>query len=389
MRLVCPNCGAQYEVPVDVIPQNGRDVQCSSCGHTWFQPHPENDAALAEELDQVPDQAAYSDDLPDAAEPDHDHDHENDPSVATDPAEIEFEDETETEIETDTWDDPQDNSFEPDEPEQEQAEQAPYPDAYADEWDENDPSDDEEEEDYSPQPDTHAAPTRRQLDPSISDLLRQEAEREAQARASEGSGGLEHQPDLGLGEPEDEATRRARESRARMARLRGEEQEPAETAPVSPSRAAIAAAATGAVATNSGGRSRRDLLPDIEEINSTLRSASDRSRPAEADDHDTPGRPATNRSRANRQGKNGGRRAFAFILLVFAFLLCLYVFAPQIGRAVPALSDIMENYVSAVNKLRFWMDGQIQDLMVWLDGKATQSASGTAAPDVADSAVTD
>lgn len=134
MRLVCPNCGAQYEVPVDVIPHDGRDVQCSSCGHTWFQPHPENDAALAEELDQVPDQAAYSDDLPDAAEPEYepdlprvappetepDTDHENDPPVATDPTEIEFEDEAEAETETDTWDDPQDNSFEPDEPEQEQ-----------------------------------------------------------------------------------------------------------------------------------------------------------------------------------------------------------------------------------------------------------------------------
>ncbi|MCK5500021.1 MAG: zinc-ribbon domain-containing protein, partial [Tritonibacter mobilis] len=38
MRLICPNCGAQYEVPEDVIPENGRDVQCSNCGDTWFQP---------------------------------------------------------------------------------------------------------------------------------------------------------------------------------------------------------------------------------------------------------------------------------------------------------------------------------------------------------------
>ncbi len=37
MRLICPNCDAQYEVDDAVIPEGGRDVQCSSCGHTWFQ----------------------------------------------------------------------------------------------------------------------------------------------------------------------------------------------------------------------------------------------------------------------------------------------------------------------------------------------------------------
>lgn len=37
MRLICPNCDAQYEVPDNVIPSEGRDVQCSDCGNTWFQ----------------------------------------------------------------------------------------------------------------------------------------------------------------------------------------------------------------------------------------------------------------------------------------------------------------------------------------------------------------
>ncbi|MEL6681022.1 MAG: zinc-ribbon domain-containing protein [Pseudomonadota bacterium] len=37
MRLVCPNCGAQYDIADDAIPEGGRDVQCSSCAHTWFQ----------------------------------------------------------------------------------------------------------------------------------------------------------------------------------------------------------------------------------------------------------------------------------------------------------------------------------------------------------------
>ena len=42
MRLTCPNCAAQYEVPDEVIPPNGRDVQCSACGATRFQHHPDH-----------------------------------------------------------------------------------------------------------------------------------------------------------------------------------------------------------------------------------------------------------------------------------------------------------------------------------------------------------
>lgn len=37
MRLICPKCEAQYNVADDAIPTGGRDVQCSSCAHTWFQ----------------------------------------------------------------------------------------------------------------------------------------------------------------------------------------------------------------------------------------------------------------------------------------------------------------------------------------------------------------
>lgn len=37
MRLICPNCGAQYAIDARVLPESGRDVQCSACRHTWFQ----------------------------------------------------------------------------------------------------------------------------------------------------------------------------------------------------------------------------------------------------------------------------------------------------------------------------------------------------------------
>jgi len=36
MRLLCPKCDAEYEVADGIIPNAGRDVQCSSCDTIWF-----------------------------------------------------------------------------------------------------------------------------------------------------------------------------------------------------------------------------------------------------------------------------------------------------------------------------------------------------------------
>ena len=49
MRLVCPNCDAEYEVDTSAIPDTGRDVQCSNCGHAWFQMSPRIEEELAAE----------------------------------------------------------------------------------------------------------------------------------------------------------------------------------------------------------------------------------------------------------------------------------------------------------------------------------------------------
>lgn len=37
MRLTCPNCTAAYDIDAGLIAPDGREVQCSECGHTWFQ----------------------------------------------------------------------------------------------------------------------------------------------------------------------------------------------------------------------------------------------------------------------------------------------------------------------------------------------------------------
>lgn len=243
MRLVCPNCGAQYEVDDNVIPETGRDVQCSNCGHTWFQRPAHMDAELADELDEPP---------------------------------------------------PEDAAF-------------------------------EEPEDDEPAPEPAAEP--RGLDPSIANVLREEAEREKEARRAE-TEGLETQPDLGLEESGAAAHDRSAAARARMARLRGLDDD------AEPDAAAMAAAA--------GARS--ELLPDIEEINSSLRASEDRDSEADAgtdaDDEET------------RRRRGGFRTGFLLVVLVAAIAAAVYALAPQIARQVPQAEPYLASYVAWANDMR-------------------------------------
>lgn len=35
IRLICPGCGAEYRLPADAIPAQGREVECTACGRAW------------------------------------------------------------------------------------------------------------------------------------------------------------------------------------------------------------------------------------------------------------------------------------------------------------------------------------------------------------------
>ncbi|SPH20213.1 hypothetical protein ASD8599_00952 [Ascidiaceihabitans donghaensis] len=270
MRLICPNCDAQYEVPLDVVPTEGRDVQCSNCGQTWFQHHPDHM-----------------------------------------PAEPEPESETEAHVK-----------------------EATIP-----------PASDEEHVDISPSaPPSGPAPTRQELDPQVSDILRQEAELETAARVQDADP-LESQPELGLPDTEDEAAKRAREARDRMARMRGEDPQPD-----------VAAAAVG---------SRRDLLPDIEEINSTLRSTGDRQISGDA---------AAAASEPNRRKRGGFKRGFFFVVMIAVALAALYIFAPALAKTVPALDDLLAGYIGVIDQARVWLDVKVQDMLKWLDATAASQS---------------
>ncbi|MBV7377405.1 zinc-ribbon domain-containing protein [Maritimibacter dapengensis] len=168
MRLVCPNCGAQYEVDDRVIPDGGRDVQCSNCGHAWFQ------------------------------RPANWEEHRHDPEVT------DARDETPAEVAESPPEVPSEDAPEP-------AVEAVEPPV-----EEEDPGDDTDEPGHGPEP-----RPRRELDENVRGILTEEADREIRARAAEG---VETQPELGITEPDDHEEERRRIARERMARMRGIEE---------------------------------------------------------------------------------------------------------------------------------------------------------------------
>lgn len=297
MRLICPNCGAQYEVPDEVIPTSGRDVQCSDCGDTWFQHHPD--------FPPEPQSA------PEEAEPDW-----PEPEDASHPA-------------TGLDDAPKVQSAvapEPTHPEEKQADPdpaAPEADAFPDE-----------------EPDTQS-PARRELDPSIRDLLREEAEREERARQSEMGAALETQQDLGLDEQDSGTLRRSQEARARMARLRGlPDTDPEEAHDhIDPG-------------------SRRNLLPDIDDINASLGPDRVRADQRRAEEESAPKEP---------DEKSAFRTGFRLSLVLAVVALAVYVFAPSLVSVVPALREPLAGYVDLINSGRIALAEMVENLAGSLD----------------------
>ncbi len=327
MRLICPNCGAQYEVDARVIPDTGRDVQCSNCGHTWFQNPAHMDNELADELGyDLPQEDDALADSADAEPEAPEFDTAPEPEAEAYESEADIEDAvsalTQAEALPETEPDPEDEPA--------PVERAIAPESFeADEVDPvEEPVEPTFEEDDEDEPEAAAQPGSALKD-SVRDILRAEVEFDQSMRHSEGET-LETQPDLGLEEPAQDAAKKS--LRDRMARLRG----------LDPSDPGIIA---GGVAAASG--KRRDLLPDIEEINSTLSAASERDDDGTVPDEDT------RRSRAER---SGFRSVFLTLVLTAVVLVVLYLLAPVIASKVPALTGVMESYIILANGFRGWLD---------------------------------
>ncbi|WP_227287057.1 zinc-ribbon domain-containing protein [Boseongicola sp. H5] len=300
MRLTCPNCSARYEVDDDMIPADGRDVQCSNCSTTWFQPGPRTAASASESEPEAP--------------------HTGEASLPPE--------ETETD--------------EPAEPETAEAPVEPEVER-AQDGGEND-HDAPEETDTSAQP-----RTRRDLDPALRDLLREEAEREARLRQA-AQETVETQDEMPLDQPPAAPPAGRGQADRRMPDADDSFDDDALDEMISSS-------------VHDG--PRRDLLPDIEEINSTLRATSDRNAgESEASDVET-------LDEAPRR-RRGIRLGFGLVLLIAAGLVAVYSNAVQIAERLPQASPAIQAYVTQVDEARFWLDGLAQGVLQREDAQAAE-----------------
>jgi predicted Zn finger-like uncharacterized protein len=285
MRLTCPACKAQYEVPSNVIPEDGRDVQCSNCGETWFQENPDLD---------TPDDA---------------------PAATNQQA------------------GPLEKSVEG-------AKVPPQPSAETSETEATDP----DAEPTSAEIGTDTGPVRRKLDPTVADVLREEAELEARARRKELSGSVESQPDLGLTEAFAPASRVAT---TEMGATSSQDEQASESVPSEP---------------ETGIGSAQGDLPDAAEINSTLRASS------QVPDDTMQTVPAEG------SGRRGFRSGFTLIIALAAVGVIVYAFAPHLAQGTPELDPWLSAYVARVDEARMWLNGHVRDLLDWLDTVAASSS---------------
>jgi len=245
MRLTCPNCNARYDVDDSLVPPEGRDVQCSNCATTWFQPGKRT-----------------------------------------------------------RREDPEDSGTAPTAP-------------------------------------------RRDLDPALRDILREEREREEQLRRAAAT--VEEQEEMALDQ--------APAPRAQDRRPNPPEEADAEAAAI---RQMVEEAQAPEASRRHGGR---ELFPDIEQINSTLRPTSDRNAGEETtSDIETMDR------RPRR--KRGFRIGFFLMVFLAAAAIAAYSYAPEITAALPQAEPVATTYVAQVNDLRFRLDDAVQSLVARLGALA-------------------
>lgn len=242
MRLVCPNCDAEYEVDASVIPDTGRDVQCSNCGHTWFQPSPAVEAAA-------------------------------------------------------------------------EAEEALY------------------EAPPAPAAPIAPEPVLRSIDESVLAVLREEAEREVEARKSETPPVIETQTEMGLVP----TTMPARVTRRDAPDTGAEKPQP-----------------------------RRDLLPEIEELNSTLRSSSEK-RAGEA-------MLMAETGPVEAPKRSGFRSGFTLMILIAIAMAVIYIMAPKLAVQFPAAAGVLNAYIGWVDQLRTGLDRMVTQAIGFLNGLIGKNA---------------
>ncbi len=359
MRLVCPNCEAKYEVPEDAIPETGRDVQCANCGHAWYQmrartpvaeplaappaappapaavaaPAPASAPAPAAAAERVEVAAPAPEPVPEPAPEPVAHDAAPEPLVSSSAdatkagpeiearaASAEPEPDTASSAEAEVEQSAPKPVVEAERPVEVVPAEEPAP-VTAETAPEADPEP-EEEPVAPPAAAAAAGAAAYAVDDSVLAILREEAEREAKARQAEAARPLETQTELGI-----------------------EQAVPEVNLPHQPVYEDAALAA------------RRSRLPDVEEINSTLR-------PSERVIEDEA--PAAVPVAA--EGRSSFRSGFLMVLTLAILGSAVYGSADAIATAVPSLAGPLESYVGFVDSLRLQLDGLMQSATVAING---------------------
>ena len=411
MRLVCPNCEAKYEVPEDAIPETGRDVQCANCGHAWYQmrsrpqsgvvapavsepvapeaalakadPAPEvltqgdaveemtadieaADAMAASEATSVEpsidagtdaDFAAASTAALEAAVEDAQPEIPASLAVGEEDIIVTAESLDQVSVDVVSSDDSAGSADSPDvsveEPDvsgvdpagidavetiENAVSEIPAAESDISQLPELD-ADIEPAEETEPQPESapiaHSAAYA--VDESVLAILREEAEREAQARRNEAKP-LEMQPDLGV-----DAAFPAAKKAVEVVSFDG----PDVDEPVA-----------GEADPEARPSARRDLLPNVEEINSTLR-------PSDHPSEDTSDQEAAVSDVAARSSFRSG---FLLVMTITILGAAIYISADSLKTLVPALAGPLDSFVGFVDGLRLQLDGLMQNATVAING---------------------
>ncbi|KFI24925.1 zinc-ribbon domain-containing protein [Paenirhodobacter enshiensis] len=385
MRLICPKCSAQYEVDDAAIPDSGREVQCSACGDIWFQPGAaltpaplplgqpagteSGDDPVARAISRIvseletpagsetPPAAGPAPIVTEQAQPAELPPDPDENLAPDDFAETAF---TETTTESD--------SLSP---------VSPEPEAVGTEATAAKPADPADAlaalsaataalraalNDGEAEP---PAPPRRPLDSNVLSILREEAERETEARRAEGS--LDdaagdaakvvalhtplHDAPASAPRAEPPLTREAPPAPAPSPTMRGLPDFSDLNSPDAPVSAETAPGSLGGAE-----RSADDLppppfppelppeLPDAAALASTLAAAQDR--------RDAPPQEAV---QAAPQG-SGFRTGFFGVLLIAALGTLLYIYAGALAALVPPLAPTLDIWVGWVDAGRIWFN---------------------------------
>lgn len=303
MRLICPNCSAQYEIDASLIPDEGRDVQCSNCGHNWFELPPASEVVapppeLEVEPASEPEPATEAEPEP---VPEPEPAPEPEPEIANTPQDASTNEQQDT-TDEDDWDWPRTRAASLNVP-----------------------------KDETPLPER----PRRKAELAALEILKEEADRELARRKEDAAAPIETQPDLALEDPKDRETP-SRALRARMARLRGEDDDEDESTDT-PADSADDEAAYRAP--------RKDLLPDIDEINSSLRPAG------------LAGGERTEEEEAEH--RRGFRMGFIGVVGVVVLGIVTYTQAPAIAGAFPGTESALIGYVDWANGVRDMIGGLV------------------------------